>query len=99
MHDMSSSSILTQKKDIDNYFIEVPRGSGRTGLPDLSANDIMASFTDERSGGGTGVHASKNIQFDKVLPRFNTLQPGKTNLTSQIRTVSGKNAAGSESSF
>ena len=35
--------LLTQKKDIDNYFIEVPRGSGRTGLPDLSANDIMAS--------------------------------------------------------
>ena len=99
VHDMSSSSILTQKKDIDNYFIEVPRGSGRTGLPDLSANDIMASFTDERSGGGTGVHASKNIQFDKVLPRFNTLQPGKTNLTSQIRTVSGTSAGGSESSF
>ena len=99
VHDMSSSSILTQKKDIDNYFIEVPRGSGRTGLPDLSANDIMASFTDERSGGGTEVHASKNIQFDKVLPRFNTLQPGKTNLTSQIRTVSGTSAGGSESSF
>ena len=52
---MPSSSLLRQKKDIDNYFIEIPRGSGRTGLPDLSANDIMASFTDERSGGGTEI--------------------------------------------
>ena len=99
VHDMPSSSILTQKKDIDNYFIEVPRGSGRTGLPDLSANDIMASFTDERSGGGTQVHASKNIQFNQVFPRFNTLQPGKTSLSSQVRTVSGTSAGGSESSF
>ena len=99
VHDMPSSSLLTQKKDIDNYFIEVPRGSGRTGLPDLSANDIMASFTDERSGGGTEVHASKNIQFDKIFPRFNTLQPGQTTLSSQLRTVSGTSAGGSESSF
>ena len=99
VHDMPSSSLLRQKKDIDNYFIEIPRGSGRTGLPDLSANDIMASFTDERSGGGTEVHASKNIQFDKIFPRFNTLQPGQTTLSSQLRTVSGTSAGGSESSF
>ena len=99
VHDMPSSSILTQKKDIDNYFIEVPRGSGRTGLPDLSANDIMASFTDERSGGGAEIHASKNIQFNSVFPRFNTLQPGKTTLSSQIRTVSGTSVGGSEISF
>mgnify|MGYP001294146206 CR=1 FL=1 len=99
VHDMPSSSLLTQKKDIDNYFIEIPRGSGRTGLPDLSANDIMASFTDERSGGGAEIHASKNIQFNSVFPRFNTLQPGKTSLSSQIRTVSGTSVGGSESSF
>ena len=98
-HDMPSSALLASKKDIDNYYIEVPRGSGRTGLPDLSANDIMASFTDERSGGGTEIHASKNIQFNSVFPRFNTLQPGKTTLSSQIRTVSGTSAGGSESSF
>ena len=81
---MPSSTLLASKKDIDNYYIEVPRGSGRTGLPDLSANDIMASFTDERSGGGIEIHASKNIQFNSVFPRFNTLQPGKTTLSSQI---------------
>ena len=98
-HDMPSSALLSSKKDIDNYYIEVPRGSGRTGLPDLSANDIMASFTDERSGGGTEIHASKNIQFNTVFPRFNTLQPGKTTLSSQIRTVSGTSAGGSEISF
>ena len=99
VHDMPSSALLTSKKDIDNYYIEVPRGSGRTGLPDLSANDIMASFTDERSGGGTQIHASKNIQFNSVFPRFNTLQPGKTTLSSQIRTISGTSAGGSETSF
>ena len=99
VHDMPSSALLSSKKDIDNYYIEVPRGSGRTGLPDLSANDIMASFTDERSGGGTEIHASKNIQFNSVFPRFNTLQPGKTTLSSQIRTVSGTSAGGSETSF
>ena len=99
VHNMPSSALLSSKKDIDNYFIEVPRGSGRTGLPDLSANDIMASFTDERSGGGTQIHASKNIQFNNVLPRFNTIQPGNTSINSQIRTVSGTSVGGSEISF
>ena len=99
VHNMSSSALLSSKKDIDNYFIEVPRGSGRTGLPDLSANDIMASFTDERSGGGTQIHASKNIQFNSVLPRFNTIQPGNTSLNSQLRTISGTSVGGSEISF
>ena len=100
VHNMSSSALLSSKKDIDNYFIEVPRGSGRTGLPDLSANDIMdLSFTDERSGGGTQIHASKNIQFNSVLPRFNTIQPGNTSLNSQLRTISGTSVGGSEISF
>ena len=57
---------------------------------------IVKQFTDERSGGGSEMHASKNIQYNAVYPVFNTLQPGQTKLTTQLRSVSGTSVGGNE---
>ena len=98
-HTMPNTDLLQSKKDIDKYYLEIPRGAGRANLQNRSAGDTQASFTDERSGGGKEIQASKNIQYNSVYPVFNTLQPGKTKVSSQIRTVSGTSAGGNEVSF
>tara|TARA_B100000683_G_scaffold262500_1_gene289666 strand:- start:340 stop:2343 length:2004 start_codon:yes stop_codon:yes gene_type:complete len=98
-HDMPNTDLLQSKKDIDNYYLEIPRGAGRPNLQNRSSGDSQASFTDERSGGGSNIHASKNIQFNSIYPVFNTLQPSQTNISSQLRSVSGTSAGGNEVSF
>ena len=95
-HDMPNTDLLQSKKDIDNYYLEIPRGAGRPNLQNRSSGDSQASFTDERSGGGSNIHASKNIQFNSIYPVFNTLQPSQTNISSQLRSVSGTSAGGNE---
>ena len=62
-HNMPNTDLLQSKKDIDNYYLEIPRGAGRPNLQDRSSGDNQAGFTEERSGGGSNIHASKNIQF------------------------------------
>ena len=98
-HTMPSDATLTSKKDIDNYYLKIARGAGRPNLPNRGSGDNQASFTDERVGGGSEMHASKNIQYNAVYPVFNTLQPGRTKLTSQLRSVSGTSVGGNEVSF
>ena len=98
-HTMPSDATLTSKKDIDNYYLKIARGAGRPNLPNRGSGDSQASFTDERVGGGSEIHASKNIQYNAVYPVFNTLQPGKTKLNSQLRSVSGTSVGGNEVSF
>ena len=98
-HDMPSEALLQNKSDIDNYFLKVPIGAGRPNLQNRSTGDSQASFTDERSGGGSEGHASKNIQYNSIYPVFNTLQPGQTALSAQLRSVSGTSVGGQEVSF
>ncbi len=98
-HTMPSTNLLQSKKDIDKYYLEIPRGTGRPNLQDRSSGDSMAAFTDERSGGGDKINASKNIQYNAVYPVFNTLQPGQTNITTQLRSVSGTSAGSFDSTL
>ena len=71
---MSNVNLLQSKKDIDKYYLEIARGAGRPNLQNRGTGDSQASFTDERSGGGDKINASKNIQYNSVYPVFNTLQ-------------------------
>ena len=92
-HNMPSDSTLKNARDFDTYHLQIDRGSRATG-------DNQLSFTDENSVGGSVVFSSNNIQFDEITPRINLFTPStSTNATSQIRTVSGTSAGGSEVSF
>ena len=97
-HTMPSTNLLQAKKDIDKYYLQISRGTGRPNLQDRSSGDSMACFTDERSGGGDRINASKNIQYNSVYPVFNTLQPGQTKINTQLRSVSGTSAGSFNSS-
>ena len=98
VHTMPNVNLLQSKKDIDKYYLKIARGAGRPNLQNRGSGDSQASFTDERSGGGDRIHASKNIQYNAVYPVFNTLQPGRTKIDAQIRTVSGTSAGSFNSS-
>ena len=92
-HQLPSTALLTTKSDIDKYYIEIPRSTGRT------SGDDMMNFVDDSFGGGKEIFVSQNIQFNQIYPLINHITPGQTALSARTRTVSGTSAGGSEVSF
>ena len=92
-HSMPTDTVLKDERDIDTYHLQISRGTRTSG-------DNLLSFTDESNVGGSVVFSSNNIQFDEITPRLNVFTPStSTTSSSQIRTVSGTSAGGSELSF
>ena len=92
-HDMPTDSALKSAKNIDKYYLQISRSNRPSG-------DSQLSFTDQRSVGGTDVFASQNFQYNAIIPQFNVITPGEfTSVSSQLRSVSGTSAGGSEVSF
>jgi len=92
-YNMSSDYSLKTEKDSDKYAVQFSRGDRATG-------DTQLSFIDQKSLGGDSVRASQNLQFNTIIPQINVITPGQTtNVTSEIRTVSGTSAGGSEIPF
>ena len=97
-HSMPNSTSLSKERDIDRYHLEFDRTQAKESA-NRSTNADMLSFTDERTLGGSTVNASQNIQFNEIIPQFNTIVPENTNISASLRTVSGTSAGGSEASF
>ena len=92
-HNLPTDATLKASVDLDKYYIQVGRGSRTTG-------DTQLSFTNENSVGGKNASASRNIQYNTIIPQFNVITPGETTTVSaQFRSVSGTSAGGSEVSF
>ena len=92
-HSLPSSSLLKSLRGIDTYHLQILRG-------DRDADDDQLSFSDENQVGGSECRGLRNIQFNTITPRFNVITPGTgSNITGQIRTVSGTSVGGSEVSF
>ena len=90
---MSADNALKSQKDTDKYCVQFSRGDRATG-------DSQLSFTDQKSLGGDEVRASQNFQFNQIIPQINVITPGQTtNVTSEIRTVSGTSSGGTEIPF
>ncbi len=92
-HQLPSTSLLRTESDIDKYYIEIPRSTGRT------SGDDMMNFFDDSFGGGNEIFVSQNIQYNQIYPLINHITPGQTALSARTRTVSGTSAGGSEVSF
>jgi hypothetical protein len=56
-------------------------------------------FRDSKFDGGIDVSCTQNMQFELLTPLIETFTPGSTNISSQVRTVSGKSISGNEESF
>jgi len=92
-HNLPNDPSLKSLRDFDSYHLEISRGFRQSG-------DNQLSFATEKVAGGKYISASQNYQFTGIQPYINTITPGaNTTVSSQIRTVSGTSAGGSEESF
>ena len=95
-HEVITRSIVVNNDDeIDRYYLRIPRDSGR------ETGDTQQNFTEGGLCGGIdNPIASQNHQFNSINPQFNIITPGtNTKVNSQIRTISGTSAGGTESSY
>ena len=93
-HNLSSSTV-SNSIGIDHYNVKI----------DTSANGVDRSvgtslpilhFNDTKSSGGEGSYATDNIPFEVITPIVQHITPVKTNVTGQIRTITGSSIDGSE---
>jgi hypothetical protein len=88
--------------DIDKYYLEFDRSVN--GVDRSSDNNTDSTpqlcFNSEYSGGGNQVTATQNIQYDTIIPQISSVVPSSlTDISTQVRTVSGTSAGGNEISF
>ena len=77
---------------IDKYYLTIDRTGRDSGLN-------LLSFVGENEVGGNDCVLSQNIQFSSITPQFNIFTPGNTNISAEMRTVSGTSVDGNEVSF
>ena len=93
------NTTLRNESNIDNYFIEIDRGTGPRS-DNVADNPALLCFQSEKAVGGNEAHISQNHQFRSLSPQFNVITPGSgTFASASIRTVSGTSAGGNEISF
>ena len=94
VHDITSNNTLKDASNIDNYFLELDRGTGTR-----ASGRTQYSFSSDKAV-GSNVGVSQNHQFSNASAQFNVITPGKgTSVGAQFRTVSGTSADGNEVSF
>ena len=82
--------------NIDSHHLRFDRDLA----PARSSGGNLLCFETEKGFGGNHVGISQNYQFSQIQPVFNIITPGKgTQVSTNVRTVSGTSAGGSEVSF
>ena len=97
-HTVPTNTTLKNASNIDNYYLEV----NRTALDPLNqrTGNSLLCFRDEKAFGGKDTRISQNHQFFAFEPQINHITPGTaTDITANVRTISGTSADGSEVSF
>ena len=96
-HDLPATYYTDENDNIDHYHLRFDRSTS------YSSRDVGGSrinFTGQKAVGGNSVGISQNYQFSSLTPQFNYITPGKgTKVTSNLRTISGTSAGGTEQSF
>ena len=91
---MPTTAGLQENKTFDRYYLTIDRPAGR------QTGDKQLSFKDEKTAGGEGAWASRNLQFSSFTPRFLVSTPGQnTTVSATVRTTSGTSQSGTEASF
>ena len=94
-HTIPTNQTLKNLSNIDNYYLELDRGSGNR-----ASGKNQLNFINEKAVGGNRVGISQNHQYSSASAKFNVITPGKgTRASASYRTVSGTSANGSEVSF
>ena len=99
-----AAGIISNDTGIDEYFLKINRSATTSFLGGtlgaITSGTGMRSFTDENAVGGKNAKATRNLQFNAI--KTNIVIDGisdKVSANSQIRTVSGRSADGTETLF
>lgn len=89
---------------LDYYSLKINQNSETTGskvITDRTGSGLYPAlfFNQSKSSGGSLVKATQNMSYELITPLIETFVPNNTNITAQVRTVSGKSISGNEESF
>ncbi len=92
--DVSTADPIT----FDSYTIKLDMGS--SGLGRSTGESFPILYTDRtQTGGGINATATQNIPFEIINPQLQTLTVPGTNVSAQVRTISGSSLDGSETGY
>ena len=92
--DVSTADPIT----FDSYTIKLDMGS--SGLGRSTGESFPILYTDRtQTGGGINATATQNIPFELINPQIQTLTVPGTNISAQVRTISGASLDGSETGY
>ena len=97
-HTVPTNTTLKNASNLDNYYLEI----NRTALDPLNqrTGNSLLCFRDEKAFGANNAKISQNHQFSSFSPEINYITPGTaTDITANVRTISGTSADGTEVSF
>lgn len=94
IHQLSDATV-SDPIGLDYYTVKLLMNSN--GKDRTTVNPLYIKET--KSAGGLDLLATKNIQYSIVTPNMEVFSPANTEVSSTIRTVSGKSIDGSETPF
>ena len=94
------SGVGTESITANSYYIKIDNTANGVNRSSDSAASPELSFANNAFAGGEEVKATKNIQFDAILPVYDVFTPSTVTFASAAaRTVSGTSIDGSEVPF
>ena len=88
---------------LDSYYVGFAATAGKNRSTDNNTDNIPAlafGGTEDVFCGGSNATATRNIQFDAIVPNYNVITPAAvTGATASVRTVTGTSIDGNEVSF
>ncbi len=99
------SATIDNPTGLDYYTLRIDQDgftSGSLEITDRTPSSTLKPalyFRDNKFDGGSGVSCTQNMQFEVLTPLIETFTPNQTNISTQVRTVTGKSISGNEESF
>jgi hypothetical protein len=99
------SSTIDNSIGLDYYTLKIDQNSfieGNLEITDRTPSSTLKPalyFRDSKFDGGFNVLSTQNMQFEVLTPLIETFTPNQTNVSSQVRTVTGRSISGNEESF
>jgi hypothetical protein len=104
MHRLENA-IIDNPIGLDYYSIRIDQNEFDDGVIKITDRTPLSTlkpalyFNFSKFAGGSEIRASQNMQFEVLTPLIETFTPSQTNVSAQVRTVSGTSISGNESSF
>jgi hypothetical protein len=99
------SATIDNSVGLDYYTLRIEQDGfidGNLEIADRTPSSTLKPalyFEDSKFDGGFEVSSTQNMQYELLTPLIETFTPNQTNVSGQVRTVTGKSISGNEESF